>query len=97
MAGLQTLHRRLRNLGGGVIAIAVDDDVNLVREFLLTLSVDYPILIDQGRVFASSSLGLNSYPVSFLLDRNGSIADIIVGAREWDAPGQVAAVLAAIG
>lgn len=97
MAGLQALHERLRERGGGVVAIAVDDDVNLVREFLRTLAIDYPVLVDPGRVYASSRLVLQSYPMSFLVDRSGVVADVVVGAREWDAPGELAAVLAAIG
>lgn len=96
MAGLQVLHRQLRNAGGGVVAVSVDDDVNLVREFVLKLGIDYPVLHDPERSLAAGALQLAAYPTSFLLRADGRVAEVVIGERDWQAPERGAAVLATL-
>jgi len=96
MAGLRVLHRRLQAQGGGVVAISVDDDSNLVREFVLSLGIDYPVLLDRQRTLADGRLRLASYPTSVLLRRDGRVAEVVIGERAWDAAAEIDAVLAAL-
>lgn len=97
MAGLRVLHRGLAATGGAVVAVSVDDDINLVREFVLRGGVEFPVLFDAGRAFASSALKLQSYPTSFVLHRDGRVGEVVVGARAWEVPAELQRVLAAAG
>lgn len=95
MAGLQVLHRGLQAAGGSVVAISVDEDLNLVREFVLQVGVAFPVLLDAGRALASGAVGLQSYPTSFVLRGDGRIDEVVVGVRAWGSPAQLQRVLAA--
>ncbi|MFC5302965.1 TlpA family protein disulfide reductase [Azospira restricta] len=95
MAGLQVLHRGLAAYGGAVVAVSVDDDINLVREFVLQVGVEFPVLLDTGRAFATAALRLSSYPTSFVLRRDGRVGEVVVGARAWEAPDELPRLLAA--
>jgi peroxiredoxin len=95
MAGLKVLDRHLRSIAGTVIAISVDEDVNLVREFVLKAGIEFPVLLDKGRRFTEARLRMRSYPTSILLRPEGDVRMIVVGARDWGAQEQIDAVLAA--
>lgn len=62
-----------------VIGITVDNDVNLVREFLLRAPVTFPLLWDRG----NNILHIPTFPSTFLLRRDHTIARVIVGQRDW--------------
>jgi peroxiredoxin len=83
MPDLQALHLRFAARGLRVLGVSVDDDANLVREFLLKQPVDFPVLLDSRRALAEGVLRLNSYPVSCLVGRDGVVVEVIYGARPW--------------
>ena len=66
-----------------LVGISVDDDRNLVREFVRQEHISFPVLIDRERVVAESTLHLSAYPTSFLIGADGIVRDVIVGARPW--------------
>lgn len=65
------------------MGISVDEDANLVREFLLNYPVGFPVLLDSRRVLAEGLLRLNSYPTSCLVGRDGVVVEVIYGTRPW--------------
>ncbi|MDO8413596.1 MAG: TlpA disulfide reductase family protein [Gallionellaceae bacterium] len=65
-----------------VIGISVDSDLNLVREFLIRVPLTFPMLWDRG----NNILHIPSFPSTFLLRRDHSIARTIVGERNWSDP-----------
>ena len=83
MPDLQALQQRLAARGLRVLGISVDDDINLVREFLLNYPVGFPVLLDSRRALAEGLLRLNSYPTSYLVGRDGVVVEVIYGARPW--------------
>lgn len=62
-----------------VIGVSVDSDLNLVREFLLRSKLTFPMLLDRG----NKILRIPIFPSTFLLRRDHSIAEIVVGERDW--------------
>ena len=62
-----------------VIGVSVDSDLNLVREFLLRSKLTFPMLLDRG----NKLLRIPIFPTTFLLKRDHTIAQIIVGERDW--------------
>ena len=65
---------RLRHEGEGfeVLAINVDDDVELAKAFVEEYDMPFPVLRDEGRT-VSSKFKVPGYPTHFLVDRDGRI------------------------
>lgn len=85
MASLNRLFNDFRPRGLGVFAISVDEDIHLVREFLLQLPLSFPILLDPGGGRARNDYGIIGYPTTFLVARNAVVKEVWVGERNWDA------------
>jgi thiol-disulfide isomerase/thioredoxin len=66
-----------------VIGITVDNDLNLAREFSLQYKLTFPLLSDSGQALSSSILRIPAFPATYLLERGGIIAGIVVGERDW--------------
>lgn len=62
-----------------IIGVSVDSDLNLVREFLLRSKLTFPMLLDRG----NKLLRIPIFPSTFLLRRDHTIAQIVVGERDW--------------
>lgn len=62
-----------------VIGVSVDSDLNLVREFLLRTKLSFPMLLDSG----NKILRIPIFPSTFLLRRDHTIANVVVGERDW--------------
>lgn len=96
MAGLDRLHRSLGAAGLVVFGASVDDDANLVREFILQQGIGFPMVWDRAGKMAKMTLGIRGFPTTLLVRRDGVIADVVTGQRDWDgapARGTVQALL----
>lgn len=85
MASLNRLFNDFRPKGLGVFAISVDEDIHLVREYLLQFPLSFPILLDPGGKQARKGYGINGYPTTLLVARNAVVKEVWVGERNWDA------------
>lgn len=72
-----------------VIGITVDSDVNLAREFGLHEKLSFPLLSDNGQALANGKLRIPVFPVTYLLQRDRTIARVVVGGRDWAEPRMV--------
>lgn len=83
MPSLHDLHKRLHDDGFTVLAVSVDDGWGPVRHFFKHEKVSFPVLLDeQGRV--ALLYGSDRLPESFLIGRNGKVAKIFTGPRDWN-------------
>lgn len=94
MGGLDRLYRQLHGLGLAMYGVSVDEDLNLVREFVLRYGIAFPILYDAGGAVTKSVLAVQAFPTTALVRRNGEVADLMVGERAWDVPPEQDAVRA---
>ena len=83
MPALQVLADRLATRGMQLLAVSVDDDLNLVREFVRQEAIRFTVLIDRERDLAERVLHLANYPTSFLVGADGVIREVMVGVRPW--------------
>lgn len=87
MPDLDTAAQKFAAHGVKFIGFSVDDDVYPVREFQLKAKVGFPLVVDSERQL-SKLLGVSSYPMTFLVSRNGLITETISGPKAWpDYPG----------
>ena len=73
MPYLQQLSERLDPARYAVLGVSVDEDANLVREFLLQYRIAFANLQDAAGDLATSRLGLDTYPQTFVVTPQGII------------------------
>lgn len=83
MAGLQSLFRALRPRGLSLVGISVDEDLNLVKEYVRYARIDFPIWSDPRGDVIFNVLPSRALPSTLLIDRSGRVRRFLVGAREW--------------
>lgn len=84
MASLERIHQEFSAAGFHVLGVTLDEDINLVREFLLQERLDFPVLSDPKGRIAVSLLGSGAVPMSLLIGRDGVIRRVVPGERRWD-------------
>lgn len=64
-----------------IIGVSVEKlDEDAVRKFAAAKKINYPVLVDDG--FVSKAYGpISSIPTTFIINRNGNIAEKIIGSR----------------
>lgn len=76
---LEEIYERHRERGLVVLGIDVQEDAETIKEFLPQVGVTFPILLD-----SDSSLAIRyratGLPANFLIDRQGTLRDIRLGA-----------------
>lgn len=83
---MNRLYLAYHDRGLGVLAVSVDEDIHLVREFLVKSPLAFPILLDEGGVQAKKAFRVTEFPTTFLVDRSRHIRDVWRGGRDWDTP-----------
>lgn len=86
MADLDALHNRLGPKGLQILAISVDSDRNLVREYLRKESLEFVVLIDDNQKWSSAALRMPGLPTTYLIGVNHLIIDAWAGPRDWATP-----------
>ncbi|ROR32909.1 TlpA family protein disulfide reductase [Inmirania thermothiophila] len=85
LPSLERLARSLDPARFAVVAVSVDDDVNLVREFLRETPLAFDLYLDRDRWW-QGRLGVRAIPDTFLVAPDGRIVARETGPRQWDAP-----------
>ena len=84
MPDLQKLSETLDREKFAVIGISVDEDSNLVREFLLEYGIRFANYRDGEQLLASQMLGIRAFPETFIVGPDGSILKRLSGERAWN-------------
>jgi thiol-disulfide isomerase/thioredoxin len=82
MPSLQRLSEHFSGSDLAVVGLSVDDDLNLVREFVLRYRIAFPIYVDLNQSLRAR-FAWPSYPQTILVTREGRVAAIIAGKRDW--------------
>lgn len=93
MASLNRLYADYVARGLEVIAVSLDEDANLVREFARKEALTLPILLDPGGRLAMSAFGARALPTSLLVDAQARVSAVWLGERDWDAADVRAAIV----
>ncbi len=65
------------------MAIDIEEEENVVQNFLKDKDVSFKILLDKdGRV--AGQYGIQSHPSKYLIDPDGKVVGIAEGYRKWD-------------
>lgn len=83
MGDLDVLQRQTASRGLKLIAISVDSDANLVREFLRGKPASFLVLVDAGQQWSRTALRMPGLPTTYLVGADGDIRTAWVGPRAW--------------
>jgi len=84
MPDLQRLSDSLDRDRFAVIGISIDEDSNLVREFLLEYGIRFANYQDREQRLATGLLGIQALPATFIVAADGAILSRVTGERAWD-------------
>lgn len=97
MADLEDLQRKLGARGLQVLAVSVDDDTNLVREYVRQQGLGLMVLIDARQQWFAPLLRIPGLPSTFLIGGDGLIREAWLGPRAWAEPAVQAELAARAG
>lgn len=83
MPSLLQLHHDMPNLV--VLAVSVDEDPQMYRQFVATRHIDL-ITVDDPAEKAASLYHSDMWPETYVIDRKGIIRSKFVGAQDWTSP-----------
>lgn len=86
MPAMQELHERLA-AGADFVMLAVNlqEDAGQVRRFAAEMGLSFQILLDSSGEIAAA-YGARTLPMSYVIDKDGSILARVIGIRGWDQP-----------
>jgi thiol-disulfide isomerase/thioredoxin len=83
MPAIQRLKKKLAGKPFVVLAVNVDEPDSRIRNFLEKMPLDFPTLVDEGKV-ATRAWKVSVLPASFIIGRDGRIRYNLTGELAWD-------------
>ena len=84
LPSMRRLKARLENRPFEILAINMGESRQALTRFAATLEqpVNFPLLLDETMQVAGN-WQVRGLPMSFIIDKQGRIADVIVGPKDW--------------
>ena len=82
---LEQFAEQVRPDGTTVIGVSVDQDADALAKFLARSHTSFPIARDPDQALAAR-YGTFKFPETYILDRDGRLAEKIIGAIDWQDP-----------
>jgi thiol-disulfide isomerase/thioredoxin len=83
MPSMDKLYKEFEKDGFELLAVNIGESSEIAGKFMKSNNLSFPVLLDEDQSVAAS-YGIRSIPTSFLIDKDGNILGMAVGAREWD-------------
>jgi len=88
---LEKFAEQMQNQGVTVLGVSVDQDASALERFVTDNHVSFPVPLDPDRAVASR-YGTFMFPETYILDRDGKVAEKVIGATDWQDPRMLAFV-----
>lgn len=86
MPSMEALYRDYQHKGFTILAISSDvQGADAVGPFVQAYQLTFPVLLDPQNV-VGTRLHVRGIPMSYLLDKQGRIAGMEMGAKNWQSP-----------
>ena len=83
MPSMERLYTEFKEDGLVILAVNLGESSAIAGEFMKSNNLSFPVLLDEDQTVAAI-YGVRSIPTTYLIDRDGNILGMAVGAREWD-------------
>lgn len=88
---LEKFSAEMRNHHVAVIGVSVDQDKGALEKFVGDYHLSFPIARDPDQALASR-YGTSQFPETYILDREGNLAEKVIGAIDWGDPRMISFV-----
>jgi peroxiredoxin len=85
MPSLEKLHRTLGDKGLEVVAVSVDDSLDIIEQFKKEHGLTFTVVHDEGAKVAHRFQTFK-FPETYVVDREGRLVWKFIGPRDWIAP-----------
>lgn len=92
---LEQFATEMKPLGVRVVGVSVDQNDSALRKFIAANGITYTILRDPNQALMHR-FGTFKIPETYIFDRDGRLADKIIGATDWTDPQMIAFVKALV-
>lgn len=82
---LEKFARQMRARNVAVIGVSVDQDPAALRKFIADYHLSYPMARDPDQALAAR-FGTFKFPETYIIDRDGKVAEKIIGPINWEDP-----------
>ncbi len=82
---LERFAEKAKPLGVVVLGVSVDTDLEALQKFVADYHLTFPIARDPSRALPAR-YGTFQFPETYILDRNGRVAEKIISNDDWDDP-----------
>ncbi len=82
---LEKFADQMRARGVTVVGVSVDQDPQALARFVAKVPLTFPIARDPDRLI-SGRYGTYKFPESYIIDRDGRVAEKIIGPADWEDP-----------
>jgi peroxiredoxin len=89
---MEALKEALKDKPFQMLAVSIDIEWDVVREFNKKYNVSVPALLDPGQQVAKGLYKITGQPETFLISANGSVLKHIVGPLQWGNPRVIAGI-----
>ncbi|MBF0538751.1 MAG: TlpA family protein disulfide reductase [Nitrospirae bacterium] len=83
LPSMNLLYNKFKANGLVVLAVAMDDSPQPVEDVLRKTPFDFTILLDADRKVSRGKYNVYAQPMTFLIDKNGTIAKFYFGPVNW--------------
>ena len=81
---MEQLYQQKKEDGLVILAVNVEENPHqVVSQYLLQHSYSFPILLDGIKAEVQGLYGVFRYPESYIIDRDGTVVEHIIGGRNW--------------
>jgi peroxiredoxin len=80
--GLEKFAEQMRNQGVTVLGVSVDTDAVALQRFVTQNHLSFPMARDPNQA-VTSRYGTFKFPETYILDREGRVAEKIIGPANW--------------
>lgn len=89
MPSMEVLYQRLKDKDFELLAVSLDrQGSSAVEPFIRDYGLTFPILLDLNGDLART-YKVRGIPSTFIVDKEGLIAERVVGARDWSSPDSI--------
>jgi peroxiredoxin len=82
---LERFAEQVRQDGAVVIGVSVDEDADTLAKFVARFNMSFPVARDPDKTMAAR-YGTFQFPETYILDRDGRVAEKIIGEQDWQDP-----------
>ena len=84
LPSLESLDQLLEDEAFAVLALSIDEDVLLVREYLSDKNINLPVYFHEEGPLDYAALGINVFPYTFVVAPNGQLVERHPGEKVWN-------------